>query len=367
MHGIKALLFGVLQFTAVIALPAPGAAPAAPAAPPAPPAAGASCTSPPAPPAPKANEVLVNGTFGASTGLGANVKTDVLFPAGPTGAFELEFQGASENVLMVKTNPNPAPPPAGFIFMDPVSYIVSLGANSAGVTLQKIDWFFDPKNSFISQFEVAQGRIGKFVPATNSFIVDETIGKLEVELEENEYTLTVNDLNGEWGVFIPASAKKVNATDPNLKAKAEVVIQSDFGKGTAVSGGNFKNDIAFPTSDVGLFEVEYNASTANVITVTQNKNPAPAPPGFKFVDPTSFVVNVASPVQNSTLQKIDYIFTAATAQAINVTAGVIGKFDEATMSFKVNGLGEFEFEADELEWTLTVNDLNGEWATFVPV
>ncbi|KAI8821873.1 uncharacterized protein EV422DRAFT_556650 [Fimicolochytrium jonesii] len=248
--------------------------------------------------------------------------------------------------------------------MDPVSYVVSLGPNVTGATLQKIDFFFDPTASFVSQVDVAQGRIGK-LSAEGTFIVDNTIGELEFEAEEREYTLTVNDLNGEWGIFIPATAVTLKREE-GKEAKVEVVLQSDFGKGTPVSGGDFKNDIAFPTSDVGLFELEYNASTPNVLSVTQNKNPAAAPPGFKFVDPTSFVVKMASPVQNATLQKIDYIFSAATAAAINVSAGVIGKFDAASMSFKVDGLGEFEFEADENEWTLTVQDLNGEWATFIP-
>jgi hypothetical protein len=115
--------------------------------------------------------------------------------------------------------------------------------------------------------------------------------------------------------------------------------------------------------------VEYNGTDTNTITVTQNKHPAAPPAGFLFVDPTTFKVATSKATSETTdIVKIDYIFTPAVAVAIDPTKGVIGKLDAATNTFIMTGLGEFEFEfeADENEWTLTVPDLNGEWAVLVP-
>jgi hypothetical protein len=37
-------------------------------------------------------------------------------------------------------------------------------------------------------------------------VIDPAVGELEFEVEENELTLTVNNMNGEWGVFLPTAA-----------------------------------------------------------------------------------------------------------------------------------------------------------------
>lgn len=96
---------------------------------------------------------------------GGNIKTDVLFPPGVSlsahtsysippadtlyktnGVFEIEFQNLENRQLRVTENPNPAPPPNGFVALEPVSYIVELGggaAAAAGLTLQKIDYILN--------------------------------------------------------------------------------------------------------------------------------------------------------------------------------------------------------------------------------
>lgn len=92
-----------------------------------------------------------------------------------------------------------------------------------------------------------------------------------------------------------------------------------------------------------------------------------APPaGHLYVDPLTFTITTETPAQAGDTYKVDYIFTAAMKAAIDPAQGLPGRFDAATQQFVTTGLGEFEFEADENEWSLTVTDLNGEWAYFVP-
>lgn len=91
-----------------------------------------------------------------------------------------------------------------------------------------------------------------------------------------------------------------------------------------------------------------------------------APAGFLFVDPQSFKIATASVTAAADVVKVDYIFSAAVLAAVDPTKGRIGKLDAAKNEFVIDGIGEFEFEAEENEWTLTVADLNGEWAVLIP-
>lgn len=92
----------------------------------------------------------------------------------------------------------------------------------------------------------------------------------------------------------------------------------------------------------------------------------PPPAGMMFVDPMTFAVKTEAPPSAGDILKIDYIFTAGSRELVDASKVVIGKLDAATNQFVTTGLGEFEFEDDENEWSLTVKDVNGEWAVLVP-
>jgi hypothetical protein len=94
--------------------------------------------------------------------------------------------------------------------------------------------------------------------------------------------------------------------------------------------------------------------------------PSTAPAGFLFVDPSTFTIKTSLATDAKDKVKVDYIFTEAVKAAADVSKGAIGKLDTKSGLFVVTGLGEFEFEEEENEWSLTVPDLNGEWAVFVP-
>lgn len=85
------------------------------------------------------------------------------------------------------------------------------------------------------------------------------------------------------------------------------------------------------------------------------------------MDPTTFQIQTQGATDPATdTVKVDYIFTEAVKAAADVSQGTIGKLDPATNTFITEGLGEFEFEKEEDEWSLTVPDLNGEWAVLIP-
>jgi hypothetical protein len=99
----------------------------------------------------------------------------------------------------------------------------------------------------IDTLDISQGKIGKLDAATNTFVIDETVGELEFEAEESELTLTVTDLNGEWAVFIPTSAAGAGATTgaatggagavTAITGNAQSIVQSLLGLLQGGTGG----------------------------------------------------------------------------------------------------------------------------------
>ncbi|KPI40224.1 uncharacterized protein AB675_11596 [Cyphellophora attinorum] len=117
-------------------------------------------------------------------------------PAGRAGAFEVEFQSAQAGQVLTQENTSPAAPPAGFAAVESSSFIVQF-ATSGTPTLQKIDYIFDVTDSAVAALDLATTKIGKLSADGCSFAIEEGL-EFEFEAEENEITLTVDDLNGEW-------------------------------------------------------------------------------------------------------------------------------------------------------------------------
>ncbi|KAL2161025.1 hypothetical protein VTH06DRAFT_8738 [Thermothelomyces fergusii] len=157
----------------------------------------------------KENEIEQQGQFGQIIQLGGgNVKTDTLFPAGTNGVFEVEFQNQQGRQLRVTENRNPAPPPQGFVALEPVSYKVELSggrAGARGLTLQKVDYIRNAN----STVDISAGRVARFCQEANAFVVGE--GELEFEAEDNELSLTVGNMVGEWAFFVPEPEPEAGA------------------------------------------------------------------------------------------------------------------------------------------------------------
>ncbi|KAK7434113.1 hypothetical protein CaCOL14_004472 [Colletotrichum acutatum] len=154
------------------------------------------------------NEKEIEGQFIVPVRLGgANVKQDVLFPPAKNGRFEVEFQNAVGRTLTVTENRSPAPPPAGFTAIEAVSYKVSLAEGAQGVTLSKIDYILNPGNTL----DISKGQVGRLFPELNAFIIDPALGELEFEAEENELTLKVANMNGEFAFFLPQTEAAAGA------------------------------------------------------------------------------------------------------------------------------------------------------------
>lgn len=55
----------------------------------------------------------------------------------------------------------------------------------------------------LAAMDLTQAKVGKLCADTGSFVIEETLGELEFEAEENEVTLNLNKAvtaEGEWGM-----------------------------------------------------------------------------------------------------------------------------------------------------------------------
>ncbi|KAK1955930.1 hypothetical protein LY78DRAFT_663928 [Colletotrichum sublineola] len=151
----------------------------------------------------KEGEQELEGQFMVPLRLGgANVKQDILFPPGTNGRLEVEFQNAVGRTLTVTENRSPAAAPPGFVAVEPVSYRINLVEGAQGLTLSKVDYIINPGNTL----DISKGQIGRLFTEINAFIIDPALGELEFEAEENELTLTVANMNGEFAIFVPQAA-----------------------------------------------------------------------------------------------------------------------------------------------------------------
>ncbi|KAL2268850.1 hypothetical protein VTJ83DRAFT_3696 [Remersonia thermophila] len=143
----------------------------------------------------------------------------------------------------------------------------------------------------------------------------------------------------------------------------EIEQQGQFNRVIRLGGGNVKIDTLFPAGVNGVFEVEFQNQQARNLRVRENRNPAPPPKGFTALEPVSYIVELSGNPRNVALQKIDYIRNANST--VDISQGQIARFCREAQAF-VFGEGELEFEAEENELTLTVSNMVGEWAFFVP-
>lgn len=141
--------------------------------------------------------------------------------------------------MIVTENKTPAPPPAGFVAIDPSSFIVVRDGSNDAIPLQKIDYIFDATSPAVKAVDLSKGKIGKLT--AGAFVINDALGELEFEKEEAELTLTVKDMNGEWGIFVPSGAAPAAGNGTAVSGK----VTGSFDKVNAVDGGNKRTDIAF--------------------------------------------------------------------------------------------------------------------------
>ncbi|KAI1812987.1 hypothetical protein GGS20DRAFT_502875 [Poronia punctata] len=367
------------------------------------------------------DEVDSEGAFDTPIALkGGDLRQDTTFQ-GTVGKFEVEFQAKDARTLTVTENKTPqGAAPAGFMFLEPSSFKVDLAEGGDGLTFGSADFIYDLNSDGILGVDLSAVKIGKLCTETNTFIIDPAIGEAGFDPVEAETTLKVKNLNGEFALLAPltsyigggddtsagdgagngADKDAGNGADKDAGNGADKDAGNGAGKdagdgagkddGTGAGDGAGEDDKAgqievdgifgsvnnvdanvftnlnFPANDAGALEVEYNGTAANSITVVPKMASAPPPEGHLFVDPQTFTITTANPPAAGDKLKVDYKFTAGVKAAIDPAKAITGKFDPATNQFVTTGLGEFEFEADEDEWSLTVTDLNGEWALLVP-
>ncbi|KAJ4373400.1 hypothetical protein N0V83_003695 [Neocucurbitaria cava] len=195
--------------------------------------------------APAANEVEIEATFDVAVPVaGGDLKQDLVFTPSTVGKFEYEFQAATaDEVTVTEKSRGSKQAPAGFEAIEPNSYVVSLAqSKGVGLSLSKIDYIFDTASAGLAGKDITQAQVGRLCAETGAFVISETLGELEFELEENEVTLNLNKnvaAEGEWGIFLPiaaaaaAPAEAVEGSDtadsqvaPEAKSKATAKAHS---------------------------------------------------------------------------------------------------------------------------------------------
>ncbi|KAK8110706.1 uncharacterized protein PG998_007163 [Apiospora kogelbergensis] len=297
------------------------------------------------------------------------------------GKFEVEFSAETARTLTVTENKTPGTPPKGFKLLEPSSFKVSFAEGGDKLTFGGIDYIFDPASAGLKGVDLSKSQVAKLDATTKAFIIDAKLGELEFEADENEVAFKkVKDLTGEWAVVIPdgtatppanngtaggaAGGEKKKEKEKDDKA-GQVEVAAVFGTANLVAPNAFTN-LNFPKNAAGSLEVELNGTSANQVVVAPIMATLPPPAGHMYVDPLTFSVKTAKPPAAGDTNKLDYIFTEGIKAAIDPSKGLPGKLDTATNTWVITGLGEFEFEQDENEWSLKVADVNGVWALFVP-
>ncbi|KAM0437914.1 hypothetical protein ACHAPT_002279 [Fusarium lateritium] len=163
---------------------------------------------------------------------------------------------------------------------------------------------------------------------------------------------------------VPAETGAESGEGDEEGAEDEVEQAGEFDVPIVLPGGS-KVDTLYPPGQNGVFEIEFQNAEDRTLTVTQNTSPAAPPPGFRAVEPVSFIVNLAEGTEGLTLQKVDYILNSNSS--LDISTGAIGRFCAEAGAFVIDpAIGELEFEAEENELLIKTNNMNGEWAIFVP-
>ena len=112
-----------------------------------------------------------------------------------------------------------------------MSYKVEIGGGgSKGFTLAKIDYIGNEGGNV----DLRAGQIGRLCRETNSFVIGAGVGDLEFEDDENELTMKVADLVGEWAIFLPDAAASAGGVTGGA---AEVAAGEGAGAGAGTAAG----------------------------------------------------------------------------------------------------------------------------------
>ncbi|KAL2059831.1 hypothetical protein VTL71DRAFT_9986 [Oculimacula yallundae] len=164
---------------------------------------------------------------------------------------------------------------------------------------------------------------------------------------------------------------KTGEAGKGKEEEAKTRSNGTLAQAVALRGGNELQAVSFfGSTGTGAIEIEYQNIDGRTLIVTENKTPASAPAGFKFVDTSSYIVALVEGASNITRQQIDYVFTlnSAAVTAVNISAVKTGKLCVEAKTFVISdALGEQDFEADEGESVIKVDSMIGEWGVFVPV
>ncbi|KAG7111429.1 hypothetical protein HYQ44_009624 [Verticillium longisporum] len=139
-------------------------------------------------------------------------------------------------------------------------------------------------------------------------------------------------------------------------------LRGEYGVPLSIAA-NVDTETFFPAGSNSRFEFGVQSSKAVTVTVTTNANPPAAPAGFKALENVSY--QVTAPEVTTGLTKAEVEFVINPNNPLNLSRGRAGRLNTQTNTFVIDDtIGTLEADNDDLK--LTVADVNGEWAFFVP-
>ncbi|KAI0164887.1 hypothetical protein GGR57DRAFT_215794 [Xylariaceae sp. FL1272] len=153
----------------------------------------------------------------------------------------------------------------------------------------------------------------------------------------------------------------------NTVVDGSEITQGFFGHPNPVQGNRLEVKTVMPHNFVGQLEVEYNGTDSNTITVFPKQASITPPPGMMYLDPLSWTITSGTAIKvGDDFMQVDYIFTKEAIAAVDVSQAVMMRLDATDNAFNTDGINS-TFKAEIQELVSVVDDMNGEWAIFVPV
>ncbi|TLD15130.1 hypothetical protein PspLS_10599 [Pyricularia sp. CBS 133598] len=150
--------------------------------------------------------VVKNGSFNEVMGLGRDLRINLIYPSGANGAVMVEYQHGKDRSLLTSQNRAPAPAPAGFFPLEPVSYRMTTDGTNGGNNFDflKIDYVLNQDK--VGKLNIRSGIFAK-LNGQGTFSVA-TDGPLEYVSNSGRTMLSMDlgrkgTFDGEWGFFIP--------------------------------------------------------------------------------------------------------------------------------------------------------------------
>ncbi|KAI1263011.1 hypothetical protein F5Y18DRAFT_139733 [Xylariaceae sp. FL1019] len=164
-----------------------------------------------------------------------------------------------------------------------------------------------------------------------------------------------------------AGRNSVQTLTVNTVVDGSEITQGFFGHPNPVQGNQLEVKTVLPHNFIGQLEVEYNGTDSNTITVFPKQASITPPTGMMYLDPLAWTISSGNAIKvGDDFMQVDYIFTKEAIAVADVSQAIMMRLDATDNTFNTDGINS-TFKPEIQELVSVVDDMNGEWAIFIPV